>query len=113
KRIQPQPLLLSRAAFGSSIQEPVLLERLAQTHKTLAPTSIESYLQCPFQFFAAKTLRLRRRPAHPRDRLDVLLQGSILHRALAELARFPVFGGAIFGQVFEDEIQRARIPVTY
>ena len=32
----------------------------------------------PFQFFAARTLRLRARPPAPRDRLDVLVQGSIL-----------------------------------
>src|SRR5207248_10709571 len=50
---------------------------LAERHKNLSPTAIESFLQCPFQFFANKTLRLRRRPAEPRDRLDVLAQGRI------------------------------------
>jgi hypothetical protein len=34
-------------------------------HKTLSPTAIESFLQCPFQFFAGKTLRLKRRPPAP------------------------------------------------
>jgi ATP-dependent helicase/DNAse subunit B len=90
-----------------------LRERLAEKHKTLAPTSIESFLQCPFQFFAAKTLRLKPRPAAPRDRLDLLVQGGILHRALAELARFPLLGRALLDQVFDDETVRARIPMTY
>jgi ATP-dependent helicase/DNAse subunit B len=82
-------------------------------HKTLSPTGIESFLQCPFQFFAGKTLRLRRRPPVPRDRLDVLLQGSILHRALAEWTRAPLLGSAILDQVFEEECARLRVPEGY
>jgi hypothetical protein len=73
-------------------------------HSKLAPTSIESFLQCPFQFFARKTLKLRPRPAKPRDRLDVLLQGNILHQALAE--------GSL-ARVFEAECRRHNIPRTY
>jgi ATP-dependent helicase/DNAse subunit B len=82
-------------------------------HKTLSPTGIESFLQCPFQFFASRTLRLRRRPAVPRDRLDLLLQGSILHRALAEWTRAPLLGSAILDEIFEEECARARVPEGY
>jgi hypothetical protein len=82
-------------------------------HKTLSPTGIESFLQCPFQFFASKTLRLRRRPPVPRDRLDVLLQGSILHRALAEWTRAPLLGMAILDEIFEEECARLRVPEGY
>jgi len=72
--------------------------------KTLSPTSIESFLQCPFQFFGRKTLKLRKRPDKPRDRLNALVQGSILHRALAE--------GDI-DRVFEEECQKNNILRTY
>lgn len=82
-------------------------------HKTLSATGIESFLQCPFQFFASKTLRLRRRPPAPRDRLDVLFQGSILHRALAEWTRAPLLGSAILDQIFEEECARRRVPEGY
>ena len=82
-------------------------------HKTLSPTGIESFLQCPFQFFASKTLRLRRRPPVPRDRLDLLLQGSILHRALAEWTRAPLLGPAILDEIFEEECARLRVPEGY
>jgi ATP-dependent helicase/DNAse subunit B len=75
-----------------------------QHHAKLSPTSIESFLQCPFQFFAQKTLRLRPRPDKPRDRLNALVQGSILHRALAE---------GNLDRVFEDECQKNNIPQTY
>ncbi|HLX42989.1 MAG TPA: PD-(D/E)XK nuclease family protein, partial [Bryobacteraceae bacterium] len=112
-RVRPRPSRRIPAAMGSSIRDPELIDRLAQAHKTLGPTPIESFLQCPFQFFAARTLRLRRRPAAPADRLDILLQGSILHRALAEWTRMPLLGTEIFDQVFEDECQRAHIPRTY
>ncbi|MGA3205855.1 MAG: PD-(D/E)XK nuclease family protein, partial [Bryobacteraceae bacterium] len=67
---------------------------LGAMHAKLSPTSIESFLQCPFQFFAARTLQLRARPKKPRDRLDILLQGSILHQAIAEGSFDPVFEAA-------------------
>jgi hypothetical protein len=82
-------------------------------HKTLSATGIESFLQCPFQFFASKTLRLRRRPPVPRDRLDLLLQGSIIHRALAEWTRAPLLGSAILDGIFEEECARLRVPEGY
>jgi ATP-dependent helicase/DNAse subunit B len=82
-------------------------------HKTLSPTGIESFLQCPFQFFASKTLRLRRRPPQPRDRLDLLVQGSILHRALAEWTKAPLLGSSILDEIFEEECARLRVPEGY
>jgi len=77
---------------------------LRTQHARLAPTSIETFLQCPFQFFAQKTLKLRRPPEKPRDRLNALLQGNILHKALAE--------GSL-DRVFEEECQKNNIPATY
>lgn len=112
-RVRPKPLREVSLPPSSAIHDPELLERLAQAHKTLAPTSIESFLQCPFQFFAAKTLHLRPRPLAPRDRLDLLVQGSILHRALAEVARLPLLGAAVFDGVFAEEIDHLRIPPGY
>ncbi len=73
-------------------------------HAKLSPTSIESFLQCPFQFFARKTLKLRKRPDKPRDRLNALVQGSILHQALAE---------GDLDRAFEEECRNHNIPPTY
>jgi len=89
------------------------LRHIEYSPKTLSPTAIESFQQCPFQFFANKTLRLRRRPPEPRDRLDLLLQGSILHRALAEWTRAPLLGAAILDEIFEEECARLRVPGGY
>jgi hypothetical protein len=87
-RILPKPVQQSHS-LPNQIPPP-----LAEMHAKLSPTSIESFLQCPFQFFAARTLQLRARPKKPRDRLDILLQGSILHQAIAEGSFDPVFEAA-------------------
>ena len=92
---------------------PILDERLAAQHKMLSASSVDSYIQCPFQFFSRKTLRLRERPKAPRDRLDFLLQGSILHHALAEWTRMPLLGSTILEQAFEAECAKVGVPRTY
>ena len=79
----------------------------------LSASSIEKFLQCPFQYFASRTLRLKERPKAPRDRLDVLMQGTILHRALAEVAGAPLLGSAVLDDVFDHECRQARVPRTY
>jgi ATP-dependent helicase/DNAse subunit B len=45
--------------------------------------------------------------------LDLLLQGSILHRALAEWTRAPLLGAAILDEIFEEECARVRVPEGY
>lgn len=97
-RVLPTPADFVVPALPS--QAPDLRER----HAMLSASSIESFLQCPFQFFVAKTMRLKERPAKPRDRLDNLLQGTILHRAIAE--------GSLDG-AFEDECAKHNVPATY
>ncbi|MEP6962096.1 MAG: PD-(D/E)XK nuclease family protein [Acidobacteriota bacterium] len=112
-RVRPVPRLEIPAVHPAPIQDAALLARLRDAHKVLSASSVDSYLQCPFQFFSRKTLRLKERPKAPRDRLDALLQGSILHRALAEWARMPLLGSAVLDQVFEEECVRAHVPRTY
>ncbi len=112
-RVRPVPTRSVAPPALRPIQDAKLLRQLARTHRKLSPTSIESFLQCPFQFFASKTLRLHERPPSPRDRLDMRLKGSILHRALAEWIRAPLLGSEVFNWVFEDECARLRIPATY
>lgn len=112
-RVRPRPWRGMHAAPRPAVHADALLEQLSKAHKTLAPTSIESFLQCPYQFFAQKTLKLRARPAAPRDRLDVLLQGNIIHFALAEATRMPLYRAAIFDEVFEEECRKARVPDGY
>jgi ATP-dependent helicase/DNAse subunit B len=110
KREVPSPV---SGPIRASIEDPALLRDIAKQRRTLSATGIESYLQCPFQFFAKHTVRLRERPKAPRDRLDVLLQGTIIHRALAEWIQTPLLGAALLEQVFEEECAKHRVPRTY
>jgi len=71
---------------------------------SLSASSIDSFLQCPFQYFSRKTLRLHPRPPKPRDRLNVLLQGQIIHAAIA---------AGEFDDVFERACAENNIPATY
>ncbi len=112
-RMRPAPSREVYAGSTAPIQEPEQLARLADRHKTISPTAIEDFLQCPFLFFGRKTLRLKERPPQPRDRLDVLLQGSILHRALALWAQAPIFGASLLDKAFDEEIAAKRIPLGY
>jgi ATP-dependent helicase/DNAse subunit B len=112
-RVRPRATRPVTATPHAAIHDAALLTKIAGMHKTLSATSLESFVQCPFQFFGSKTLRLRERPAAPRDRLDVLVQGSILHRTLAELAGAPLLGAELLNAVFSEECRRARVPSTY
>ncbi len=113
RRVRPAATRAVRARAPRPIRNDAALMRLSELHKKLAATSIEIFLQCPFQFFAGRTMKLRTRPPAPRDRLDVRMQGIILHRALAEFSRAPLLGVSILDEVFKDECRRANIPFTY
>jgi len=95
------------------LREAESLAHLAKMHRKLSPTTIESFLQCPFQFFARRTLNLHDRPPAPRDRLTIMEQGQIIHRACAEWARFPLLGSQVLGRVFEEECARLAVPAGY
>jgi ATP-dependent helicase/DNAse subunit B len=69
----------------AAIASPDLLENLALRHQAFGPRALESYLQCPFQFFGRYTLHLHAAPARPDKRLDFLTQGIVVHAVLAAI----------------------------
>jgi len=90
-----------------------LLQALAAKTARVSPTSLESYLQCAFQYFGRQTLKLQTRPPRPDQRLDFLLQGNIVH---AVLARWWVDGGdisTVFAEEFKSALDEHRIPSAY
>jgi len=96
-----------------AISDAALRDRLGAKAARLSVTAIESFLQCPFQFFAAEVLELRERPVAPGERFDPLVQGTIVHRVLAEwiLQEQPI--EPLFHRVFAEECARSRIPPGY
>ncbi|MFM2123866.1 MAG: hypothetical protein RL328_317 [Acidobacteriota bacterium] len=112
-KVRPAPSLAVPRHRDAPIQDEVLQQRLAEQHTHLSASSVESYLQCPFRFFARKTLKLTERPKAPRDRLDVLVQGNIFHAAAAEWTLRPFLDAAALDGAFEDACHRHNIPHTY
>ncbi len=96
----------------TSIASPPLLEFLAARTRMLSPTALETYLACPFQYFATRLLRLKTTPPLPAERLDFLTQGNIVHEVLAGWWRE---GGDIatrFESVFARYVAEQRIPAA-
>jgi ATP-dependent helicase/DNAse subunit B len=89
------------------------LRALAQKTARVSPTSLESYLQCAFQYFGRHTLKLKTRPPRPDARLDFSVQGTIVHDVLK---RWWTEGGDIanlFEEAFESAVEKLGIPIAY
>ncbi len=93
---------IAAAAVATSIQSADLLRILGQKHADIRPTSLETYLQCPFLFFGRHTLKLESAPLRPEDRLDFRLCGTIVHQVIKEWleSRGPI--EEVFNRVFAD-----------
>ncbi len=100
------PALPARAV---SLAADDLLAALRQVHPRLSATAIESFLQCPFQFFAAHTLELREPAKFPEDRLDALFLGTLAHAILAEWHRRGGDIGIITEEMWDREARRTGI----
>jgi ATP-dependent helicase/DNAse subunit B len=97
----------------AGIRAPRLLAFLGQRTARVSPTSLESYLQCPFQYFGSRLLRLEPAPSRPEERLDFLTQGNIVHDVLAQWYSHPRDIVALFEEVFARTIEKKQIPAGY
>ncbi len=109
--VRPRHATAPRLAAG--IQAPELRGVLREKSARQSPTGLEMYLQCPFQYFAARTLRLKPPPALPEERLDFLTQGNIVHAVLARWYPAPRDIEALFEEEFAGALERKRIPRGY
>ena len=105
-------------AAAGQLRHPDLIEKLAEAHERVSPSSLETFLQCPFQFFAEKTLRLEQPPARPEERINYLLKGNIIHHTIAEWSRQggPAGGEpieAVFERNFQQECEEQGIPLNF
>ncbi len=109
RRASPHPF---QRGLGA-IRDEALLNVLGAQHEVMKPTALESFLQCPFQFFGIYTLKLRSAPPRPEDRLDSRVLGTIVHRVLAEWtpARPPI--EPLFGRIFEEVCTKEHVPPGY
>ena len=110
-RIRTAPA--SAATRSTAIHSPDLLQILQQQHAETSPTALESYLQCPFQFFGKHTLQLEGAPVRPEQRLDFRLRGTIVHQVIKEWleSRGPI--EPILERVFADFTRREFVVAGY
>jgi ATP-dependent helicase/DNAse subunit B len=113
RAVRPRPRYPGPLRGPAEIRSPVLLEFLRGKTAKLSPTDLESFLQCPFQFFGRRTLRLKAPPARPQDRLDFLTQGNIVHEVLAAWWALQGDVAPLFESVFERYVEAERIPSGY
>ena len=110
-RVRITPAVAATAA--APIHSPDLLAILQQKHAELRATALESYFQCPFQFFGRHTLKLDGTPARPEKRLDFRLRGTIVHQAIKEWleAHGPI--EPIFERVFTAVMRNESVVAGY
>ena len=90
-----------------------LLKFIRERTGHVSPTALESYLQCPFQYFGSRFLRLKPAPPRPEERLDFLTQGNIVHEVLKEWYTERRDMGALFEAIFARIIGEKQIPAGY
>jgi ATP-dependent helicase/DNAse subunit B len=102
------------AARAARIASEGLRAELALRHSTASPSGIETFLNCPFQFFGRYTLRLKSAPLEPGERLDALVQGTIVHEVLSRIAsRGHLSVEQLFDEVYERLCRERNVPPGY
>ena len=110
---RPLPRYTSRPRGAPEIRAPRLLEYLRQRSLRLSPTGLEIYLQCPFQYFAGRSMKWITAPDRPEERLDFMAQGIIVHEVLAVWYAERQDVGPLFERIFERVCQERRVPLAY
>ena len=111
--VRPAPRHTLQPRTAPAIRAPDLLAVIREKSVKQSPSALETYLQCPFQYFSKRMLRLRPAPKRPEKRLDFMTQGSIVHEVLAKWWADPVDVTPLFDSVFERFVDEHRIPQGY
>jgi ATP-dependent helicase/DNAse subunit B len=109
RQLTPRP----RTARIAVETEPALLDYLRARTGKLTPSGLETYLQCAFQYFGSRLLRLKTAPDRPEKRLSFLEQGNIVHQVLAAGYEQPETFERLFEEAFEQRRQELNIPNGY
>jgi ATP-dependent helicase/DNAse subunit B len=110
-RSLPDPL--AAAGIAAQIATPDLLDYLRRRTDRLSPTALETFLQCPFQYFTQRLMRLKTAPLRPEERLSFLEQGNIVHEVLAEWWKQPRDVAPLFERIFARRLEEVHIPNGY
>jgi ATP-dependent helicase/DNAse subunit B len=97
----------------SRIESEEMRNILAERHAKVSVSGLENLLQCPFQFFSGKTLKIAELPCRPEDRLDFLQQGNIAHEVLRQWFGSGEQMEPLFDRVFEAACAKQNIQPGY
>ena len=111
--VRPLPRSLPQPRGGAEVAAPDLLDFLRRKTARMSPSALETFLQCPFQYFMLRLMRLKTAPLRPEERLSFLEQGNIVHEVLAEWWREPRDVAPLFERVFASHLEAAHIPNGY
>ncbi len=86
---------------------------VAERNAQFSPSGLETFLQCPYRFFAQKTLKLNGRPEASQFRLGAQTSGSIIHKTIHH---WSLEGGSIveiLDRVFADALAEAHLKLGF
>ena len=89
------------------------MSRISQRHTRFSPSSLDTYLQCPYQFFAGRTLDLNGRPDIAEFRFGALTAGTIVHEVLNRWSRDGGSIAEILDRVFDRELAKAHLRLNF
>src|SRR5262249_3570182 len=113
RAVRPAPKRVVPERGPAEIRDRELLEWFERALLTFSPGGLEHFLQCPFQFFGMKTLRLRTAPDPPYERLSFLLSGEIVHEVLAKWWGTEQDVATVFEQIYARVLAEKHIPSGY
>ncbi|MEO8595726.1 MAG: PD-(D/E)XK nuclease family protein [Candidatus Solibacter sp.] len=111
--VRPLPRRLPEERAPAPIAAPDLLDFLTRRTATLSPSALENFLQCPFQYFVQRLMRLKTAPLRPEERFTFPEQGNIVHAVVAEWWLHPQEIVPLFERIFAAHLAAAHIPNGY
>jgi len=113
RRFLLRPSRPAQPASRPALQSDEALQAVRAIRSSLRATAVESYLQCPFRFFAESILELDSLPPLPSERLDAPLRGNLAHKILAEWHRRGGSIETITDEMWDRELRRNGLPETH
>jgi ATP-dependent helicase/DNAse subunit B len=111
--MRPAPRHVPAPRSAPQVAAGDLLDFLQRKTARLSPSGLEIFLQCPFQYFTQRLMRLKTAPPRPEERLSFLEQGNIVHEVLAAWWHEPQDVAPLFERVFGRRLEEAHIPYGY
>lgn len=94
----------------TQIKSPGLVQAVVEKHDHFSPSSLEYFLQCPYQFFARRTLELEIHSPVRGQHIDPGLMGIIVHRSVAKWTGNPSQTiSIIFNPIFDEVCKKAAV----